>query len=276
MNAKAVCLITGGASGVGFALAKDLARAGHSVIILSRSKSRGKEAVERIKKKAEHCDVTFLMLDLDHFDSIKTLSAQLKAKGKKIALLAHCAAVLSFREKSKAVQMLRTNVIGPYQLTKHLLQAQLFEEKAKVIVTAGSPGLLKLATKDVSQWLSLKSQSVFSSYLQTITYRACVFLQLKTTEEFRNLDIAVFHPGLVKSKLLLNGPWYLRTLLAMINLFLPSRTATGYYLTSQKVLLANVSVIYVNKKPVRFEHLLLEKNIMSQIGSVTIMNKKGD
>jgi NAD(P)-dependent dehydrogenase (short-subunit alcohol dehydrogenase family) len=77
-----VVVITGGNSGIGKEAAVDLARMGATIVITSRSETKGVEAVEEVRRRSGSDAVAMLPLDLSSFDSIRTFSErQLTAEG---------------------------------------------------------------------------------------------------------------------------------------------------------------------------------------------------
>src|SRR5262245_32690495 len=74
MHGKVVVL-TGGNSGIGKEAAVDLARLGATVVISSRSETKGLDALDEIRRRSGSDSVAVLPLDLASFDSIRTFAA---------------------------------------------------------------------------------------------------------------------------------------------------------------------------------------------------------
>src|SRR6266540_1587651 len=58
-----VAIVTGGNTGIGYAIAKELSRKNAYVFVASRNKKRGEDAVEKIKKETGNNQVEYLYLD---------------------------------------------------------------------------------------------------------------------------------------------------------------------------------------------------------------------
>ena len=74
---KSIALVTGGNKGIGFEIAKQLARAGVSVILGARDPERGSRAVADLT--AEGLDVSFIPIDLTDLGSITSAAATIAA-----------------------------------------------------------------------------------------------------------------------------------------------------------------------------------------------------
>jgi len=64
-----VALVTGGNRGVGYELVKLLALSGYQVILTSRDPEKGQEAAQKLQESA--LDVSFVLMDVDHQESIR-------------------------------------------------------------------------------------------------------------------------------------------------------------------------------------------------------------
>ncbi|KAI4866575.1 hypothetical protein F4820DRAFT_246743 [Hypoxylon rubiginosum] len=135
-----VFLITGGASGIGFELAKMLYGKGARVYIAGRSQAKAEQAIKDIQA-AVSAPTTgsphFLHLELDDLSSIKATVEAFKAKEPALHVLWNNAGVsrpaLDSVSKQGIELQLATNCLGPFLLTQlllPLLQAAASEESA--------------------------------------------------------------------------------------------------------------------------------------------------
>lgn len=68
---KKVALITGGTSGIGFAVAKKLAEKGSKIVIVGRDKDRGRKACEKLRQI--HQDILFISTDVTKGIEVKNM-----------------------------------------------------------------------------------------------------------------------------------------------------------------------------------------------------------
>ena len=140
-------IITGANSGIGFPVALALARAGAAVVIASRDRTRGEDAVARIRREVPSADVAFAELDLASLASIRAFAAHEFARGEPLDLLINNAGVYSppqRRETADGFELqFGTNVLGHFALTALLLPAL---ERAAAKPAAESPRVVTLAS----------------------------------------------------------------------------------------------------------------------------------
>jgi uncharacterized oxidoreductase len=134
-------LITGGATGIGLALAQDFLERNNRVIICGRRQEKLDEAREASPGLiAFRCDIS------DESDR-RSLLENLKRDGLAINVLINNAAVLRTYDLSKSENLdlacaerdLQINFFGPVTLT-HLLLPMLEEQPDPVIINVSSPG----------------------------------------------------------------------------------------------------------------------------------------
>src|SRR5712692_3205332 len=116
-------VVTGASSGIGLATAKQLAAAGHEVVMVSRDSSRGGEAFATVAELATGPLPTFLSADLSSQASIRELSARLHDRFSSIDVLINNAGTASARRELTVDGIERTfatNHLAPFLLT-HLV-----------------------------------------------------------------------------------------------------------------------------------------------------------
>jgi NAD(P)-dependent dehydrogenase (short-subunit alcohol dehydrogenase family) len=122
-----VFLVTGGASGIGFELAKTLYQKGARVYIAGRSKENADQAIQAIKTAAPSSNgsLHFLHVDLADLSSVKTAAATFKASESRLDVLWNNAGVSQPPAGSISKQGIElqfaTNCLGPFLLTELLL-----------------------------------------------------------------------------------------------------------------------------------------------------------
>jgi len=88
---KKVALITGANKGIGFEVARQIAKAGWSVLVGARNAELGTHAVEKLK--AEGLDAHFIHIDLDAPETAVTAAETLSSRFGKLDLLINNAAI---------------------------------------------------------------------------------------------------------------------------------------------------------------------------------------
>ncbi|EPQ27223.1 uncharacterized protein PFL1_05146 [Pseudozyma flocculosa PF-1] len=119
-----VALVTGGNGGLGEISCRELSAHGAKVFMASRSESKARDAIERIKKAHPDADVSFIELDLTELASVKRAADQFNAASDRLDILLNNAGVMAtpyeFTKDGLELQM-GTNVVAHYLLTMLLL-----------------------------------------------------------------------------------------------------------------------------------------------------------
>lgn len=120
-------MITGSSSGLGLAVAKQLAALGAEVIMAVRSGIP--EKGDEVKKASGSAQITMLHVDLSNFNSIKNLILEVKTKiGKIDVLICNAAVVVSEARKTNIGfdEMFTVNYLAKFVLVNGLLDANCF------------------------------------------------------------------------------------------------------------------------------------------------------
>jgi len=182
-------LITGGTSGIGFEMAKQLLALGNTVLITGRSEEKLAAA------KAELGDVSALLCDASNPDDIQRLYAQVVQDFPKLNMLINNAGIMrkinlqdhDYNAQS-LTQEIDTNIKGPIWMCDAFLP--LLKKNAGAAIVNVSSGLA---------FVPLPIAPVYCA-----TKAALHFYSLSLREQLRNTDIKVFElaPPATKTTLL--------------------------------------------------------------------------
>jgi NAD(P)-dependent dehydrogenase (short-subunit alcohol dehydrogenase family) len=131
-------VVTGANSGLGFATALELARHGASVVMTARDKSKGDDAVRRVRAEVPAAQVELGLLDVADLTSVREFATTYGDQP--LDLLVNNAGVMATpqRETVDGFELqLATNHLGPFALTGLLLPA-LLRRPAPRVVTVSS------------------------------------------------------------------------------------------------------------------------------------------
>ncbi len=137
-----LAVITGANTGLGLETARELARAGATVVMAVRTPSRGEAAIDDIRSDQPDADVRLQQLDLASLDSIRSAAEQLGEDHERIDLLINNAGVMYTprQETADGFEMqFGTNHLGHYAWTGLLVDRMLGVDDAR-IVTVSSVG----------------------------------------------------------------------------------------------------------------------------------------
>jgi NAD(P)-dependent dehydrogenase (short-subunit alcohol dehydrogenase family) len=119
---KRIALVTGANKGIGFEVARDLARKGFHVFLGARNSDAGVAAVQKLNKegvKEEYGEITFLKIDVSKPDSIRRAAEEFSRESDRLDTLVNNAGILLDDDKDVLTitpemfeTTLRTNTLG--------------------------------------------------------------------------------------------------------------------------------------------------------------------
>ena len=195
-KAKKVALITGANKGIGFEVARQIARAGWTVITAARNEALGSQAAAELQ--AEGLDVHFVHLDLNAHETALTAAETIRNRFGKLDLLINNAAIASKGdgppskvdiEAVKAV--MDTNYVGSVAVTQAMLPLLERAGKAQIINVSSELGSVSLHNDPDWKYAPVKLLAYCASKA------ALNMFTVQLAYEFRDWNIAVnsVNPG---------------------------------------------------------------------------------
>jgi NAD(P)-dependent dehydrogenase (short-subunit alcohol dehydrogenase family) len=129
-------LVTGATSGIGFATATALARAGMHVVMVSRNPARGEAARAAIRRDTGSNRLEVLQADLSSRDSVRALAARFLATHERLDVLVNNAGVFEPRRRTSVdgIEMtLAVNTLAPFLLSSLLLDRLRESAPARIV-----------------------------------------------------------------------------------------------------------------------------------------------
>jgi NAD(P)-dependent dehydrogenase (short-subunit alcohol dehydrogenase family) len=207
-KAKKVALITGANKGIGFEVARQIAKAGWMVLAAARNPELGQRAAEKLQ--AEGLDVHFVHIDLDAPETAVTAAETIRKNFGKLELLINNAAIASKADgppskvNVEALQtVMRTNYLGTVAVTQALLPLLQKAEKAQILNVSSELGCISQQTNPDWKFAPVKLLAYCASKA------ALNMFTVQLAYEFRDANIAVnsVNPGYTATDLNANkGP----------------------------------------------------------------------
>jgi len=222
------CLVTGANSGLGFALAVDLARRGGRVIMACRRQIP--EAGEKAMKLSGSKNIEMRYLDLSRIDVIHSFCDELKKDNIQldIAILnAGVALPKSRKTESGMEELFMVNYLSNVILTTRLLQDGTIPNNRISNNRKNDPARIIFISSDSHQGSSLVDYEEFGRYIEYgvskgmeyYSYYKLVantyFTELSGRLNKDKIDVAVnvICPGPVNTNIVKEAPWFLRNML---------------------------------------------------------------
>jgi NAD(P)-dependent dehydrogenase (short-subunit alcohol dehydrogenase family) len=147
MRNRKVALVTGANKGIGFEVARELARLGLRVFLGARNVKAGRAAAEKLGKDG---DVVFLEIDVSDADSIRRAAEQLSKDADRLDVLVNNAGILLDEDKSALTMTpeifettLRTNTLGPWLVAQAFVPLLTKSAEPRIVNVSSSGGQLE-------------------------------------------------------------------------------------------------------------------------------------
>jgi NAD(P)-dependent dehydrogenase (short-subunit alcohol dehydrogenase family) len=168
-------VLTGANSGIGYPAARELARAGASVVLACRDAEKGNRALARLRHEVPDAKVELGVLDLASLASVRAFAARELERGLPLDLLLNNAGVMAPPKRLETLDgfelQFGTNVLGHFALTALLLPAL---ERAAADAQPQMPRVVFVASiahkrgrLDFDDLQSTRNYSPMKSYQQT-------------------------------------------------------------------------------------------------------------
>jgi NAD(P)-dependent dehydrogenase (short-subunit alcohol dehydrogenase family) len=227
-----LAVVTGANSGLGKSTARELGRAGATVIIAVRNTDKGEQAAADIRREVPSADISVQQLDLADLGSVRSFAQRVTGERERLDLLVNNAGVMAPPRRLTVdgfESQIGTNHLGHFALTGLLLQT-LLAAGAPRVVTISSPAhrMGKIRLHDLqyehgyNNWLAY-GQSKLANLM------FCFELARRATAAGAALVSVAAHPGYAATNLQFAGPakFYERAVMAIGNKVIAQSAAMG-------------------------------------------------
>jgi NAD(P)-dependent dehydrogenase (short-subunit alcohol dehydrogenase family) len=232
LNGK-VCIVTGANTGIGRAIAKQLAQRKATVVLLCRSAERGEEARGAIAAETGNSTVELLVCDLASLAAVRSAAAQFLQRHPRLDVLVNNAAIFAPAREITPEGLEKTfvtNYLSHFLLTNLLLERLKGSAPARIVNVASKTGGAKLDFDDLQ---STKGKySVMTAVPRTKLSQVMFTRELARRLEGTGVTVNAVHPGLAKTPLLDDMSWLLRTLFHLISTSPENGARTAVFLAT--------------------------------------------
>jgi NAD(P)-dependent dehydrogenase (short-subunit alcohol dehydrogenase family) len=226
-----VAVVTGANSGLGLVDARELARAGATVVLAVRDTAKGERAVSAIREEIPSAELDLRQLDLADLASIHAFDEQLSSERDRLDLLINNAGLMAPPRrltKDGFESQFGTNHLGHFALTGLLLPRLLAAPEPRVVTeSSGAHRIGRINFDDLHRerryvsWLAY-GQSKLANLMFAFE------LQRRATEAGANLKSMAAHPGYARTNLQFAAPpIYERAVMAVTNLLVAQSAEMG-------------------------------------------------
>lgn len=147
MKNQKIAVVTGANKGIGFEVARELARMSWRVFLGARNEKAGRAAVEKLTGAG---DVIFLEIDVSNEKSIQAAADELGRQSERLDVLVNNAGILLDDEKDALAitpeifeQTMRTNTLGPWLVAQAFVPLLKKSRAPRIVNVSSSSGQLE-------------------------------------------------------------------------------------------------------------------------------------
>ena len=210
-----VCLVTGANRGIGFEVARGLARRGATVVLLCRDGSKAEAARRAIVAETSDANVEILLCDLSLLADVRRAAADFEARHDRLHVLVNSAGIFLRQREVTSEGFERvwvTNYLSHFLLTHLLLDKMRASAPARIVNVATRTSGLRIDLDN----LSLEKGYSFGASMGR-TKLALILFTIELAARLRGTGVTVnaMHPGVTKTQLLDELPAPLRFLASL-------------------------------------------------------------
>ncbi len=204
-----IAVVTGSTSGIGLVTARELARAGATVVLAARNGDKAEQVAEQIRMDAAGARVETIPLDLTSLASVERCSDGLHERFDHIDVLINNAGVMAppLRRTEDGFELqFGTNHLGHFALTGQVLDLVLAAPSPRVVVVASSAHRWGKMRWDDLNWQ--RGYSKWIAYGQSKLSNLLFLFELQRLALAAGSDLLVTgaHPGYASTHLQAAGP----------------------------------------------------------------------
>lgn len=267
-------LVTGATAGIGLVTARELARKGAHVTIVSRSPEKCALVVDEIKSLTGNVNIEYIAADLSVKEEIHRAAYEFKKRHTRLdVLINNAGGVFMSRQLSKdGIEMtFALNHLNYFLLTHLLLDVLKASAPARIInVSSDAHRGAKIKFDDIQYE---KNYSGFAVYSQSKLCNILFTYELARRLEGSGVTVNALHPGFVASGFGKNNGFLMRLVLRLLSPVARNTNdgaSTSIYLASSREVEGVTGKYFVDAREVASDPLSYDKAAAEKIWNLSL------
>lgn len=209
------CVVTGATSGIGRFVARALARMGARVVIVGRSRDRGRRTLMEIMRDTGNTQVDLMTADLSSQDDVRSLASDIRDRYPQIDVLVNNAGAI-FRKREESVDGIEMtfalNHLGYFLLTNLLLETMKQSAPSRIVNVASSAH--RRARLDLDDVHTAHRYRAWRAYANSKLCNLLFTYELSRRLDGSGVTVNAVHPGTVATRFGTNNAGPMRRMMA--------------------------------------------------------------
>ena len=242
---RRIALVTGGTDGIGKAIARVLAQAGISVVVVGSNAEKGATAVRDLRQTSGNDHVEFLQADLSLIRNVDVLAAEVSKNWPRLHYLVLCAGIVRGRHTltSEGIETnFAINYLSRFALIERLLAHRaaqgLADQTARILVISGAAQDGKIQYDDVNLTGRFGVLRAVSQFCEANDVFALELARRMTAAvPLQNVAVTVLKVGAVRTNIRSQFPAWMKLLVPLVIDPFLSQTPTQIAASARQLLL---------------------------------------
>jgi NAD(P)-dependent dehydrogenase (short-subunit alcohol dehydrogenase family) len=250
-------LVTGGTSGVGLSIVRELAQRGVHVHFIGTNEERGKQ-IEQELNGAGSSVCKFIQLDLSRLCGVRDFAHKFRSEVPELNILLNVAGVMLPKRQATSEGIEKTlaiNHLSAFLLSRELTPALARTSHARILNVSGAPAQVLKPRFDFEDLDFDKKYNGIRAAFDTVHAKTALTQSLAEKLKSQAIDVNAFHPGTVKSELGRHLSFPMSLAFTIASSFMSKASESGIYVSTSPDLEGVTGQLFVKKRarPLNFE-----------------------
>ncbi|MHA2253166.1 MAG: SDR family NAD(P)-dependent oxidoreductase [Candidatus Kariarchaeaceae archaeon] len=202
MSKNKICVITGANSGIGYEMAKSIAKQGHKAVLVCRNQQKGEGALSDIRELYGSESADLIVGNLSFLKDIQNIVSTIQRNYPHLAVIIHNAGIWNSKKnivEGNLEETFMVNYLSNFYLTYLLMDHLKQSNSARIILV--NAGLYPKGEFNPEITPYGDDFSRFKTYMNSKLCGILFMRKLATMLEGTNVTINAIHPGVIRTNL---------------------------------------------------------------------------